>query len=691
MVGARSNEIPKTAAAAGRAWRSSSHRRSLPGPGPLVLGYVLSIAFFVASAVLWLVGLDAAGTAAIALGLGIGIGSTVTHLAVRRAVDRPLGEMADSLETLAARDVLALVDEFANLAQGDPPRHLTVHAEPIRLPAEPGVRRVAEALNATIARLQVGASQFHAAAAEPCSRLFYVGADDYLLGCTSAEAMGSLLPEGGQVLLLSPQFRHAGVELRRRGFESTVLERFPNIHVAGVVESVFGTPAEAPRTVHLVRSFIKTHPRLVGIYSNDAYGALGAAEALRGTPLEGKTVVIGHDILDTTTAALQSGLISAVVTQDPFGQGHDTAIHLFNALAHGWRPADARIITHSDLVTRDNYHEFWRPYEGVVETTAMKDRRARPLGPSRNHLRIAVLGIDEGSFWEPVRQGVIAAAHELENCNATVEWLVPEAGVELDLGARAATVERLAERGYDGIATPIYDPEVVPSINRAVAKGVMVATFNSEASSLQGLVATLSKERRRLELAAGSLEVAAHHDALTGSFNRLVMDADLEDAERLTAVSKRPTSIIMIDIDHFKAYNDMVGHTAGDEVLRMVAQRIQSEVRPEDRVYRYGGEEFLVLLRQTSLEEGEAVAARIANGVASLGLPHNENKPWAVVTVSAGVSVMDVDNPLVSDAVAAADTALYRSKASGRNTVATALPEPRPESHRRSAIRSHPH
>jgi diguanylate cyclase (GGDEF)-like protein len=135
----------------------------------------------------------------------------------------------------------------------------------------------------------------------------------------------------------------------------------------------------------------------------------------------------------------------------------------------------------------------------------------------------------------------------------------------------------------------------------------------------------------------------------------------------------------MIDLDHFKAYNDRYGHAAGDEVLRLVAQRIQAEIRPADRLYRYGGEEFLILLRDTGLEEGETVATRIARGITTLGMPHQRNEPWGVVTVSAGVAAIDPSSPAVGDCVGDADTALYRSKASGRNTVATFRPEPTPD------------
>lgn len=293
------------------------------------------------------------------------------------------------------------------------------------------------------------------------------------------------------------------------------------------------------------------------------------------------------------------------------------------------------------------------------------------MGPSRDRVRIAVLGIEDVEFWTPVRDGVLAAARELADFNATVEWIVPEGNQGLvDISVRGPVVDQLVRDGYDAIASAIYSLDLVPYLNRAVDAGVVVATLNSEASSLQGLVASLSKDRQRLEIAATGLEVAAHHDALTGAYNRTLMDADLADARASVAATGQPTSLIMIDIDHFKAFNDIYGHTAGDEVLRMVARRILRESRPKDRVYRFGGEEFLVVLRQTSSDEGEVVATRLAAGITALGLTHSGNQPWGVVTVSAGVASMDPSRGQTSDCVADADAALYRAKHAGRNTVA---------------------
>ena len=647
-----------------------------PSAKELLVGLVVAVVGLGAGLGLRDTGHEVLGGLVAVAGAAAVVGWMIGLVAARRAVKQPLALIADSIETLAARDVLALVDEFANLAQGDSPRPLEVYASPVALPADRSVRRVAAALNATISRLQAGVYQFSAASGGPCKRLFYVGPDDYLLGSTCAEAMGTLLPGGGHILLLIPPFRHAGAELRRRGFESMLRERFPNVEVVGALENF----SDSKRMAEAVRSFMRTHPRVAGIYCTEGTGAHGVMDAIAGIEPSARPVVICHDMLDITMSGIHAGLISATVTQDPYGQGHDTAIHLFNAVAHRWRPSEPRLITESELITRDNYRQYWRPYDGAIETAEMAARRPKPLGPSLRPLRIAVLGLDETAFWAPVRSGVLAAAEELAAFNASVSWVVPEGDQGFDLSLRGPVIESLVSDGYDAIASILYSNDLLPYLNRAVDAGVVVATVNSEASSLQGLVATLSKQRRQLEIEATGLEVAAHHDALTGAYNRLLMDHDLEEVRTAGAMSGQPATVIMIDIDHFKAYNDRYGHAAGDEVLRQVARRIQHETRPQDRLYRYGGEEFLVILRGTGLDEGEAVATRIARGITTLGLVHEGNPPWGVLTVSAGVAGVDPHSNAAGDCVADADAALYRSKRSGRNTVATYQGEPKPGS-----------
>jgi diguanylate cyclase (GGDEF)-like protein len=150
--------------------------------------------------------------------------------------------------------------------------------------------------------------------------------------------------------------------------------------------------------------------------------------------------------------------------------------------------------------------------------------------------------------------------------------------------------------------------------------------------------------------------------------NRRRLDSDL--AALAPAEYADGVAFLMIDVDHFKAYNDAHGHPAGDAVLRQVAQILCASVRETDVVYRFGGEEFAVLLRGASDEEARAVAARIRSAVAGHAFPGAETQPAGRVTVSVGVSRRcDGDAAAL---VAEADGALYRAKRDGRDRVVAA-------------------
>jgi diguanylate cyclase (GGDEF)-like protein len=144
---------------------------------------------------------------------------------------------------------------------------------------------------------------------------------------------------------------------------------------------------------------------------------------------------------------------------------------------------------------------------------------------------------------------------------------------------------------------------------------------------------------------------------------------DEELAQAFASRSDTPIAIVMLDIDHFKRYNDTYGHAGGDEVLRRVAQRIQVTLRPHDMVYRVGGEEFLALVRGARTAEAVSIAGRLARAVQELAIPHSGNPGRLVITISAGVAEPRPDDATVGDVVSRADGALYRAKRSGRNKV----------------------
>jgi diguanylate cyclase (GGDEF)-like protein len=159
-------------------------------------------------------------------------------------------------------------------------------------------------------------------------------------------------------------------------------------------------------------------------------------------------------------------------------------------------------------------------------------------------------------------------------------------------------------------------------------------------------------------------------DALTGVANRRSFNDALDNEWRRCARAHAPLSVIMIDIDHFKLYNDAYGHQAGDICLRQVANAmVRCAGRTPDLLARYGGEEFVILLPQASEEGAETVAQRILSAVRELAIPHRMSSAANIVTVSLGVAtiVPSEGNCDADTLVRAADSALYQAKKDGRN------------------------
>lgn len=201
-------------------------------------------------------------------------------------------------------------------------------------------------------------------------------------------------------------------------------------------------------------------------------------------------------------------------------------------------------------------------------------------------------------------------------------------------------------------------------------------TRDPKTGRVDGVVA-ISRDVTEHKQLEGHLSRLATLDSLTGLANRRFLDDRAERELSLARHGRGDLSLLLLDADHFKAFNDRYGHLAGDNCLQQIASVIQSHAtRPSDLAARYGGEEFALLLAETNLAGALVVAERIRSAVQDLSIPHAGNSAAPVVTISIGIATAGLQRgwPPLKELIAEADEALYRAKTLGRNRIGNDLP-----------------
>ena len=229
--------------------------------------------------------------------------------------------------------------------------------------------------------------------------------------------------------------------------------------------------------------------------------------------------------------------------------------------------------------------------------------------------------------------------------------------------AALSTDESLVDWEADAVTHTVFVAMLVGAL------GVFGAMLVRQIGQKARIEAELRSSREALQASNAALSTMATRDGLTGLINRRELDRLLDEEMSRSQRTRQPLTVLMIDVDHFKKFNDRYGHIAGDECLRRVAEALSACVRrPGDIVARFGGEEFAIVLPGIGREGAESVAGSSCDAIRALAIPH-VGSPKRVVTISVGYSVIDSRSIELSTTaiLQAADAGLYRAKEAGRD------------------------
>ncbi|HYC05583.1 MAG TPA: diguanylate cyclase [Azospirillaceae bacterium] len=218
--------------------------------------------------------------------------------------------------------------------------------------------------------------------------------------------------------------------------------------------------------------------------------------------------------------------------------------------------------------------------------------------------------------------------------------------------------------GTIGLADTI---EQLKQVVRSVAEETQTMAVKNR--HLQSQLTDSSSQLEAMRKDLDSVKREAMTDALTGIANRKLFDQALRDAAMESMEADQPLCLMLVDIDHFKKFNDTHGHVVGDQVLKLVARTLTECVKGRDTAARYGGEEFAIIMPDTRLDNAVKVAEQIRKAVAGRRIvKRTTSEPLGIITLSAGVAQYRMGEPMAK-LIHRADEALYAAKGAGRNRV----------------------
>jgi diguanylate cyclase (GGDEF)-like protein len=518
-------------------------------------------------------------------------------------------------------------------------------------------------------------------------RLCFVGSDIFSECTVAAHRMGDALGGQGKVALVGALDRPGGeAALRNDVFGVQLARHYPGIELVARV----GCSADELRNAAegITRQLLGAEPELAGIYSNSEHALGGIVAALEEAGLDGGVCVVGSGNQPEVMEFVRDGHVTFALLEHRFAYGHDSMVYLYNQAVAGQTPPTERVLHVPELVSRDNWADFWAPETGYLLTDGMKRGLAHPVpetpvGP----LKFALLLEGSESSILPVMRGAHEAQKILVDTEVSIHhWSLDGLSSEQADARRMQELDQAERAGCHGVALAAPSASILPRIAAAVDRGVQVvllqtepADFGPVGADLGEVLGSLSRQLRLRERAEQQLASLSQEDDLTGLFNRSRFNqyGALEWRVLLREASDQDVSValVMLEIDGFQQVSETHGHLIGDECLRVVGERIQDCLyRPKDFAARYAAYQFAVVLPGTNLQGALGVAERMRRSVErSVVSTHGHT---VGLTVSAGVASLSLGPADNQDSwarlITQAEEALERARRNGRNRVEAA-------------------
>ncbi len=434
--------------------------------------------------------------------------SVAVYVLFRSQISEPVKTLGDVQHALIHNNLKDFNIAISELARGN----LTVKLEHITATFPKNrtggyIGTLARQYHEVAAALTECINDFNSITSVPCRRICYVGADSFLEGEMCGEILGGLLNGEGKVAVLMHSYSRSAQNIRKKGFTSALTNKYPSIEIVETIEE----NESHDKTYACTKELVKKYPDLKGIYITEGTTPAMAARALEESGKKGIIKIVAHDITRETIRYMNQGLISATVSQNPYMQGYNPLVYLYNYLVKKETPATARILTHLEEVNSGNLQKYWDPVSGEILSERARQLLVKPLDNIREErFKIAIILPDKNGFWEPVYKGAQEAAAELQKHSTEVKVIVPgqvQAG-ETTKKVFKNIIDELVSDQYRAVALPLFDKELIPHINSHAEQGIAFATLNSEPLSFRGMFSSLLNNTLHLSRASEDMAAA---------------------------------------------------------------------------------------------------------------------------------------------------------------------------------------